>query len=67
MALKEHQEFVLDILDLLAHRHTSDFLKNKVKEILSINGIEALSTIAIVTNNALNMNKMRRLLHVSAL
>ncbi|CAG8682839.1 4410_t:CDS:1, partial [Cetraspora pellucida] len=63
MALKEHQEIVLDILDLSAHRHTSEFLKDKVKEILLVNGIQISSTIAIVTDNASNMDKMRRILH----
>ncbi|CAG8441495.1 5717_t:CDS:2 [Cetraspora pellucida] len=63
MALKEHQEFVLDILDLSAHHHTSDFLKNKVKDVLSNNGIKMSSTIAVITDNASNMDKMRRLLN----
>jgi hypothetical protein len=67
MALKENQEIVLDILDLSAHRHTSDFLRDKVKEILFLNGIQISSTIAVVTDNASNMDRMRRLLHVSIL
>ncbi|CAG8736858.1 5740_t:CDS:2, partial [Cetraspora pellucida] len=32
MILKEYKETILDILDLSAHCHTSNFLKDKVKE-----------------------------------
>ncbi|CAG8470604.1 2522_t:CDS:2 [Cetraspora pellucida] len=65
MALKESQEIVLDILDLSIHRHTGDFLKNKLKEILVINGIKMPFIIACVTDNPLNMSRLRRLLHYS--
>ncbi|CAG8738685.1 12178_t:CDS:2, partial [Ambispora leptoticha] len=63
IALKERQEIVLDILDLSAHRHTSDFLKEKVKEVLLANGIQISSAIFIITDNASNMDKMRRILN----
>ncbi|CAG8661079.1 16171_t:CDS:2 [Cetraspora pellucida] len=46
MALKECQETVLDILDLSAYRYKGDFLKNKVKEVLTLNGIQISSAIA---------------------
>ncbi|RIB00257.1 hypothetical protein C2G38_2234962 [Gigaspora rosea] len=37
MLLKKNQETVLDILDLFAYRHTGEFLKDKVKEVLFTN------------------------------
>ncbi|CAG8731133.1 8236_t:CDS:2, partial [Ambispora leptoticha] len=58
MALKENQEIVLDILDLLADHHTGNFLKDKLKEVLSINGIKILSIIACVTDNPSNIAKV---------
>ncbi|CAG8650487.1 2916_t:CDS:2, partial [Cetraspora pellucida] len=43
----------------------SKFLKNKVKKVLSLNGIQTSSTIAVVTDNVSNMNKMQQLLNYS--
>ncbi|CAG8477570.1 13561_t:CDS:2, partial [Cetraspora pellucida] len=60
----ENQETVLDILNLSAHCHTSEFFKGKVTEVLFTNGIQILSTIAVVTNNASNMDRMQRMLHL---
>ena len=59
MALKENQETVIDVLDLSAHRHTGDFLKDKLEEVLSANGIKIPSILACVTDNPSNMSKIR--------
>ncbi|CAG8618918.1 10441_t:CDS:2, partial [Cetraspora pellucida] len=59
MAFKESQEIVLDILDLFVNHHTRSFIKTKVEEVLTVNGIQMSSAIACITDNPSNIDKMR--------
>ncbi|CAG8686907.1 2017_t:CDS:1, partial [Cetraspora pellucida] len=58
MVLKENQEMVIDVIDLSTYCHTGDFLKDKLKEVLTANGIKMPSIITCVTDNLSNMGKM---------
>ncbi|CAG8545044.1 5471_t:CDS:2 [Ambispora leptoticha] len=62
MVLKEHEEHVIDIVDLSANRHRASFIKNKFQEIFVSNGFQISSAIACVTDNPSVMELMKNLL-----
>ncbi|CAG8490172.1 17981_t:CDS:2 [Cetraspora pellucida] len=60
MALKENQEYVLDIIDLSSNQHTAAFLKYKVKKILQLSLVSIDSLIiACITDIPSVMIKIR--------
>ena len=65
MALQGENEFIMEISDLSEHRHSADFLKDELLDVMVRNGMSAKAAIACVSDNPSSMVKMKNDLRVS--